>query len=58
MPLRKSLSLCVPLILLALAPAFGQSGPKTTPQQMRSYFAGVDKQVRSILSRSNCGFFC
>ena len=58
MSLRKSLSLCVPLVLLALAPAFGQSGPKTTPQQLRSYFTGVDRQVRSILSRSNYGFFC
>jgi len=44
MSLRKPL-FCVPLLLLALSPAFGQSGPKTTPQQIRAYFTGVDKQV-------------
>ena len=43
--LRKSLFLGVSLLLLTLASAFGQSGPKTTPQQLRSYFTGVNKQV-------------
>jgi uncharacterized damage-inducible protein DinB len=35
----------VSIILLASVPAVSQSGPQTTPQQVRSYFTGVDKQI-------------
>jgi DinB superfamily len=44
MSLRKVLG-CVALILLAIVPAVSQSGPKTTPQQIRSYFTAVDKEI-------------
>lgn len=44
MSLRKALY-CVSIILLAIVPAVSQSGPKTAPQQLRSYFTGVDKQI-------------
>jgi DinB family protein len=44
MSLRKAL-FCVSIMVLAIVPATGQSSPKTTPQQLRSYFVGVDRQV-------------
>jgi DinB superfamily len=44
MSLRKALY-CVSLILLTIVPAIGQSGPKTAPQQLRSYFTAVDKEI-------------
>lgn len=44
MSLRRALY-CVSIIALAVVQAVSQSGPKTTPQQLRSYFTGVDKQV-------------
>ena len=44
MSLRNSL-FPASLVLLALVPAFAQGSPKTTPQQIRAYFTGVDKQV-------------
>jgi DinB superfamily len=43
MSLRKALY-CVSIILLATAPVISQS-TKTAPQQLRSYFTGVDKQI-------------
>jgi hypothetical protein len=43
MSLRKALY-CASIILLAIVPAVSQS-TKTTPQQVRSYFTGVDKQI-------------
>jgi hypothetical protein len=47
MSLRKALY-CVSIILLAIVPAVSQSSPKTTPQQLRSYFLGVDKQILTM----------
>jgi hypothetical protein len=47
MSLRKALY-CVATILLAMVPAFSQSNPKTTPEQIRSYFTGVDKQILTM----------
>jgi hypothetical protein len=44
MSLRKALY-CVSMVMLAIVPAVSQSGPKTAPQQLRSYFIGVDKQI-------------
>ena len=44
MSLRKVLY-CLSIILLAIVPAVSQSNPKTAPQQLRSYFTGVDKQI-------------
>ena len=44
MSLRKALY-WVSTMLLAIIPAIAQSSPKTTPQQLRAYFTGVDKQI-------------
>ncbi len=43
MSLRKALY-CASIVLLAIVPAVSQSA-KTTPQQVRAYFTGVDKQI-------------
>jgi hypothetical protein len=42
--LRRTLY-CGAMVVLAIVPAVSQSGPKTTPQQVRSYFTGVDKEI-------------
>lgn len=47
MSLRKALY-CVSIVLLAITPALSQSSPKTTPQQLRAYFIGVDKQILTM----------
>ena len=44
MSLRKALY-CVSIVLLAIVPAVSQSSPRTTAQQVRSYFTAVDKQI-------------
>ncbi len=44
MSLRKALC-CAALIMVAIVPAVSQSSPKTTPQQIRSYFTAVDKEI-------------
>jgi uncharacterized damage-inducible protein DinB len=44
MSLRKVL-FCVAIVGLSIVPAVSQSSPKTTPQQLRSYFTAVDKEV-------------
>jgi len=47
MSLRKALY-CVATMLLAMVPAFSQNNAKTTPEQIRSYFTGVDKQILTM----------
>ncbi len=47
MSLRKALY-SVSIILLAIVPAVSQSNPETTPQQVRGYFIGVDKQILTM----------
>lgn len=45
--LRKAL-FCVSMTMLAIVPVIAQDGPKTTPDQIRTYFNAVDKQILTM----------